>query len=200
MPKVSEEIRRGSRARLIDAARRCAATKGFRTFTVDDVCSEAGVSKGAFYTYFDRKDDLLVAMVENDAAEYGRLMQRLRRQGASLEQIREVVRAALRRGQDAAQVQLQADLWSEMQTNDVIRKPFAESVRERRSRLSDLIEDTERAGELVTVPANALAAVLIALSDGLLLHRALDPSGFRWSNIGIVLDLMLDGLLKKSKP
>lgn len=53
MPKIAEERKVARRREFVDAAWRCAATKGFRDMTVDDVCAEADLSKGAFYGYFD---------------------------------------------------------------------------------------------------------------------------------------------------
>jgi hypothetical protein len=51
-----------------------------------------------------------------------------------------------------------------------------------------------RSGELVAIPANALASILLALTDGLMLHGALDPGGFRWRNIRHAIDVMLAGI------
>ena len=68
MPKLRPETRIERRQLLIDAAWRCAAVRGFGDLTVDDVCAEAGVSKGAFYGYFEHKQDLLLALLEDDSA------------------------------------------------------------------------------------------------------------------------------------
>ena len=67
MPKLRPETRIERRQLLIDAAWRCAAVRGFRDLTVDDVCAEAGVSKGAFYGYFEHKQELLLALLEDDS-------------------------------------------------------------------------------------------------------------------------------------
>jgi hypothetical protein len=67
-------------------------------------------------------------------------------------------------------------------------------MQQRRARLAGLITEATTAGELVEVPANALAAVFLALGDGLMLHRALDPSGFRWANVRRAIDALLEGL------
>ncbi len=40
----------------------------------------------------------------------------------------------------------------------------------------------------------SLAAVFLALGDGLMLHRVLDPSGFQWDNVRRALDALLAGL------
>ena len=77
MPKLLPETRIERRQELIDAAWRCAARRGFRDVTVDDVCSEARVSKGAFYGYFEQKQDLLLALLDDDAAALDRELERI---------------------------------------------------------------------------------------------------------------------------
>ena len=56
------------------------------------------------------------------------------------------------------------------------------------------IEEAIASGELVEIPANALASILLALTDGLMLHGALDPGAFRWRNIRRAIDVMLAGI------
>ena len=53
---------RGTRThgRIRDAAHRLFVKSGFKNTTVDAIASAAGVSKGAFYLHFDRKEDLLL--------------------------------------------------------------------------------------------------------------------------------------------
>jgi hypothetical protein len=100
----------------------------------------------------------------------------------------------LERGEDAARLQVRADLWAEMSANLAVRERFAEVVRDRRFALRSWIEESIERDELVAIPANALAAILLALGDGLMLHAGLDPAGFRWANVQRALDALLDGL------
>lgn len=195
MPRLAEAARTERRQQLIDAGWRCASRQGFRTMTVDDVCAEAGVSKGAFYLYFDQKQDLLLALLEDDAADLDAVMDDLRRSRVGgVERLRRLVRAELRRGEDPARLQVRADLWSEMSANPVVRERFADVVRRRRIALRSWIDESIEAGELVDVPSNALAAILLALGDGLILHAGLDPAGFRWANVRRALDAILEGI------
>jgi AcrR family transcriptional regulator len=53
--------------RLVDAARRLANGVGSASFTVADVSREAGLSLKSFYRCFAGKDDLLVALLEEDS-------------------------------------------------------------------------------------------------------------------------------------
>ncbi|MEG2702875.1 MAG: helix-turn-helix domain-containing protein [Clostridia bacterium] len=50
---------------LQDAALRCVATGGMRHVTVDELAKEAGISKGAFYGFFDSKEHLFLTMLES---------------------------------------------------------------------------------------------------------------------------------------
>lgn len=195
MPRLAPDVRKERRQQLIDAAWRCAATRGFQSLTVEEVCVEAGVSKGSFYSYFDQKQDLLLALLEDDAADVDAIMEDVRRARAGgVEQLRRLTRAMLERGEDAAMLQVRADLWAEMSTNRTVKERFADVVRRRRIALRSWIEESVVDGELVDVPANALAAILLALGDGLMLHAGLDPAGFRWTNVRRALDALLDGI------
>jgi hypothetical protein len=113
---------------------------------------------------------------------------------SGVERLRRLVRAMLKRGEDPARLQVRADLWAEISTNQALRERFAEVVRSRRNALRSWIEASIGAGELMEIPANALAAILLALGDGLMLHAGLDPAGFRWGNVRRALDALLDGV------
>ncbi len=194
MPRLAEATKQQRRQRLIDAAWRCVARGGFHNLTVDDVCGAAGLSKGAFYTYFDHKRDLLLALLDDDAAALAGVVDEAEDQPSAGSQIRRFVAGLVDRGSDGAAVQLRADLWAEVASDDVLCARFLAAMQQRRLRLADLIERAVATGELVDVPANALAAIFLALGDGLMLHRVLDPSGFRWENVRRALDVLLTGL------
>ena len=195
MPRIGLERKNQRRQQILEAAWRCATRMGFRDLTVDDVCAEAGLSKGAFYVYFSQKRDLLLALFEDDA-------QRLELQMADLERrvpdhrqrLRQYTQAMLAPSSDPARVQVRADMWNAMLTEKEVRAAFAAGMQARRIRLRSWIDDGIAAGELVAIPANAFASILLALSDGLLLHGSLDPQAFRWGNISKALDVLLEGI------
>lgn len=57
-----------TRGRLLDAAFRVFAAKGFGAARIDDVCAEAGYTRGAFYSNFDSLDELFYALYDERAA------------------------------------------------------------------------------------------------------------------------------------
>ncbi len=153
------------------------------------------MSKGAFYGYFEQKQDLLLALLEDDAAALDRELERITSTSASgVERVRRFAQAMLARGDDAARVQVRADLWADLLTEDAVRQRLAEVTQRRRELVRSWIEEGVGTGELVEIPANALASILLALADGLMLHGALDPAAFRWRNIRHAIDVMLAGL------
>ena len=156
---------------------------------------QAGVSKGAFYGYFEQKQDLLLALLDDDEAELDReLSQITNGSSCGVDRVRHFARVMLARGEDPARVQVRADLWAELLTDDTVRVRLAEATQSRREQVRSWIEEAVASGELVAIPANALASILLALTDGLMLHGALDPGAFRWRNIRRAIDVMLAGL------
>ncbi len=197
MPRISDQDRAVRRQRIVDAAWRRLATNGYHETTIDDVCDEAGVSKGAFYGYFDTKQALFLALLEEETEALNGVAGELAEQELpGAERIRRFVQAMLEVGDDAGRVQLRADLWAELAGDPVVRAAFAQAVERRRTVLREWISKSIDAGDLGLEPrrANALASILIAMADGLMLHRALDPQGFRWSNIRAVMDALIAGI------
>ena len=122
MPKINAETRADRRQRLVDAAWRRVAAAGYHETTVDDVCAEAGVSKGAFYGYFDTKQDLFLALLDEETDALDRVARELANSDVSgAERMRGFTRAMLEVGDDPGRVQLRADLWSALATDPVIR-------------------------------------------------------------------------------
>lgn len=56
--------RSSAKEKLLDAAERLMLTKGFVATTVDEICHEAGLTKGSFFHYFKSKEDLGKAVLD----------------------------------------------------------------------------------------------------------------------------------------
>ena len=55
------ELQHESKTRLLDATLRVVRTKGYTATRIEDVCAEAGVTKGSFFHHFKSKEDLALA-------------------------------------------------------------------------------------------------------------------------------------------
>lgn len=59
--------------KLREVALECAASMGMRRTTVEELARRAGISKGAFYSFFESKEHLFLSMLEEVHGEiYGR--------------------------------------------------------------------------------------------------------------------------------
>ena len=60
---MAPQTQHESKTRLLDAALQAVRTKGYAATTVDDICHQAGVTKGSFFHHFKSKDELALAAV-----------------------------------------------------------------------------------------------------------------------------------------
>src|SRR5258708_32930002 len=64
MPKIAEAARAARREQIIAAGLTCFARAGYHATTMADVATQAGVSKGTPYLYFESKQALFIALHE----------------------------------------------------------------------------------------------------------------------------------------
>src|SRR5512144_2017369 len=67
MPRVTPAHEQAVRTRIVEAALRVFAERGFHGATIQDVVRESGLSVGAIYTHFRGKEDLFLATCDVSA-------------------------------------------------------------------------------------------------------------------------------------
>jgi TetR/AcrR family transcriptional regulator, transcriptional repressor of aconitase len=175
VPKVSQQHRDARREQILAAARRCFLRDGFHATSMQDLFAEAGLSSGAVYSYFASKDDVIMAIAEEnmqDATDMIRavaIQQPGRSVGAVLADIMEILRA--KDAQDGLG-KLTVIVWSEAVRNPALAERFTELVTELRVSLADVIRQSpdHLPGD---APADVLAAALMSIVPGYLLQLAL---------------------------
>lgn len=196
MPRLSAAQRLNHRQRIVDAAWRCVARAGYRELRVQDVCTEAGVSKGSFYLYFKRKDAVLLALLEEDAALLEqRITSVMKTNKPGIDRLRRFAQMMLADHGDPARMQVRADLWAVVLSDRYVRREFAERLNARRALLSRALAEGIATGEHKGgLSEDTLALMILALVDGLMLHAAAEPKSMRWETIRGGVDGMLAGL------
>lgn len=63
--KRNEEIRESSINKILDTALELFSSHGYEYTSMSLIAKEAGISKGLIYNYFDSKEQLLFALIEN---------------------------------------------------------------------------------------------------------------------------------------
>lgn len=175
MPKVSQQHRDARREQILAAARRCFLRDGFHATSMQDLFAEAGLSSGAVYSYFASKDDMIVAIAEEnmqavtDMIRAAAVQQPGRPAGVVLADIMEIMRA--KDAQDGLG-KLTVIVWSEAVRNPALAARFADLVADLRVSLAEVIRESpdHLPGD---VPADVLAATLMSMVPGYLLQLAL---------------------------
>lgn len=161
------------RARLIEASIACLAKGGIQGFTVDNICREAGTSRGLITHHFGSKNALLAAIY---ATIYGRVLENLERADgtpASLDELVELIFGDSFLSRDYLNVWLA--LWGEIAVNPALQAEHRKNYALYRDRVARAISAFARARG-VTVDSHDVATILISLVDGLWLEQCIDQS------------------------
>jgi TetR/AcrR family transcriptional repressor of nem operon len=135
MPRATnvDPHRGDARTRLLEAARDVIRAKGYAATTVDDLCREARVTKGAFFHHFESKEALGVAVAEYwtetttalfGAATYHALQDPLERVLAYIDYRKELITGSFAQFSCLAGTMLQ----EVFESSPAIREACAESI------------------------------------------------------------------------
>lgn len=159
-------------AMLVDAALACLARGGIAAFTIDNICREAGASRGLITHHFGSKEGLLAAVY---AAAFQPLLDNLTAEEVAplnLLQIIERVFNTSNFTRDSLNVWLA--LWGEVAANPALQAEHRKHYARYRATVARAIDELARARGIV-VDAQVLAISVIALIDGLWLEQGIDP-------------------------
>src|SRR3954453_16611832 len=74
MPRVSDRYRDDRREHILRAARRAFLRNGFHATSMQDLFAEAELSSGAVYRYFAGKDEVVLAIAQDNIREVGAMI------------------------------------------------------------------------------------------------------------------------------
>jgi AcrR family transcriptional regulator len=180
--------RAATHGRLVDAATRVVARRGFHAATVDEIAEEAGYSVGALYSNFDGKDDLFLAVFDGHLRWYEERLEQAAESADQERAFRDWMRAA---DDDPDQVLIFVEFWAYAVRRPKLRRSFAKRMAEMRESLAEALERrAEASGAPLALPAPTLALVLLSLGRGLGLEQLADPESIDDSVAELVASLI----------
>jgi AcrR family transcriptional regulator len=176
MPKVLPEYLETRRQQIIDSAAACFARAGFHRTTMQDICSEAELSPGAVYRYFQSKEEIIQAMCSRGHEEDVETIREALKLNDTIAVMDELTRIFFSGIEDREFCALMVELISEAKHN----KPIGESVLEGWyaifEPLSDLVRLAQSRGEInPALDPRAVTRVMLGVYQGLVLQKLLDP-------------------------
>jgi AcrR family transcriptional regulator len=172
-----EQSREQTRQRLMDAAQTLFMKKGFDASSVEDVAAAAGYTRGAFYSNFDGKAELLLELLKRDHRDIQQELQRIFDLDASPEDIESQILSyysALYKGNTCFLLWMEARL---LATRDAkFRARLNALTQQTHADIAYFIEAfSKRLGMTLSAPPEHLALGLMALCDGIQFFYMSDP-------------------------
>jgi AcrR family transcriptional regulator len=192
-PRRRRPPRAETRRRVLDAAAAVFARHGYDAATLDDVAEAAGFSKGAVYSNFAGKRELLLALMED---RIGGRIDQVRAAGDRLAEPADRLQSAAAELEglietDADWHLLFIEFWARAVRDPDLRKELAERRRPMRELIAGFLEEQATAlGRELPAPADQLAVIVLALSNGLAVERLADPAAVDGDVYATALRLM----------
>jgi AcrR family transcriptional regulator len=157
MPKLDQETMRQRRQHIIDAAMRQFEKRGFGGASVDDICAEAGISKGALYTHFPSKEAIMLALIGQRADVYREIA------ASTLAELEDLIFDLMLRGLSYTDSRLEMEAVTIGASNDAVRAALVANATQWENRIREVIEQLARDGkvELVNGVDAAEATIMI---------------------------------------
>jgi AcrR family transcriptional regulator len=167
-----------TRDKLFEAAARVFEDQGIGAASIEAIAVAAGFTRGAFYSNFASKDELIIAMIENHVEQSIRRMHELLARHKSLADFIEALKTMDRSQQDplGRSPLLHIEMILFVARAEKRRPELAKRLRARRKLIADIVATTAKnSGRNGVLSPAWVGAVVLAMEDGFRLHRLIDP-------------------------
>ncbi|GGN42197.1 TetR/AcrR family transcriptional regulator [Streptomyces fuscichromogenes] len=188
-----------ARNKILTAARSLIEERGYSALGVAEICKTASVPKGSFYYFFDSKEALALAVIDQHWADERREWEGALNGGAEplqrLRQLFESMETQQRAGKDGCGSVLGCmfgNLSLEMSNQaDAVRRRLQEIFETQVELVAAVVTEARRRGDVTVTDARAVARSMVALTEGQVLFAKLhnDPAqlGTLWPNCRTLL-------------
>ena len=166
-----------TRDKLFEAAARVFEEQGISGASIEAIAADAGFTRGAFYSNFASKDELIVAMLEDHVEQTIRRNLDLLAEHQELQDYLAAFRNMDRGRQDplGRSPLLHMEMILFVARAEKRRPELAKRLRARRQMLTEIVTTISRQSGKNFENPGWVAAILLALEDGFRLHRLIDP-------------------------
>ncbi|MGY4472960.1 TetR/AcrR family transcriptional regulator [Bradyrhizobium sp. USDA 3364] len=164
--------------KLFEAAARVFEEQGIGGASIEAIAAAAGFSRGAFYSNFKSKDELIFGMLEDHVEQSIKRNLDLLAKHSDLADFLEALRTMDRSRQDplGRSPLLHMEMILFVARAEKRRPELAKRLRARRKLISDIVATAQKnGGRNGRLNPEWTGAIVLALEDGFRLHRLIDP-------------------------
>ncbi|WP_051781448.1 TetR/AcrR family transcriptional regulator [Janthinobacterium agaricidamnosum] len=129
------------RKQVLDAAASCFSRSGFHGASMAEISKAAGMSAGHIYNYFDSKDAIIAAFVEQNVERISMIMQDLAQQDDPLQAMIDNIEVHVAENLDPTIWSLPLEIFSEASRNPRVAERVQDADRRSRGMLHKIIRD-----------------------------------------------------------
>jgi len=194
MRRANAQLQADRRDEILAAAQSCFARSGFHQTSMQEICTQAGMSPGNLYRYFRSKEDIIAGIAERDRAETAQQFAAVG-QGDFFDGLAVLAQHHLVE-RSVEEVALCAEIMAESRRNPAVARIYQDMERDVRERFVALLRTAAERGEIRRdIDFDGTVTVLFALADGLSWRRAVEPSFNAAAVMPIVLGMVRQLLL-----
>jgi AcrR family transcriptional regulator len=194
MQQRSEE----TRTKIMDSAIKLFSARGFAAASVDDICEEAGISKGAFYHHFESKQALFIALLDGWLQAIDTAIEASKDKTApeTFTQMTEAFPYLFETAGEGLPMFL--EFWLQASRDKKIWEASIAPYRRYHKYFTSLIKKGVEEGSFVEVDPELASRMIVATAMGLLLQSLLDPKGAKWEKVARdSTNLLVNSLLQQ---
>lgn len=189
-PSPAAQRQADRRTEILDAAQRCFARSGFHRASMQDICTEAGMSPGNLYRYFPSKEALIAGICERDRADAVASFALVDNAPNFFEGLAGLARHHLVDRTDA-EVGLCAEIMAESRRHPEIAKLYQGIEADIKGRIATMLRNAASRGEIRNdVDFDTAATVLMVLGDGISWRRSVDPGFSAEGALPLILQMV----------
>ena len=192
-PRTEKGI--NTRQAIFDTAIALFAKRGYDKVTIDDICDKVGVTKGAFYNYFESKDQIILEEFMRMDDHYVKVAHDIADLKSSAEKLRVFNREAVKLMADLGVTMMKVVYHSQIAPN--MRRPYLMDGRRSLYKITnELIKEGQEKGEIRDdIASEEMAVMLINCFRGQIYHCCLANGSFDLvGTCDTLFDLIMDRL------
>jgi TetR/AcrR family transcriptional repressor of uid operon len=173
--RASTQQKSDRRAEILAAAQRCFVRSGFHGASMQDICTEAGMSPGNLYRYFPSKEALIAGIAGRDRAEVAQEFASVDLSQGLFAVLEGLAHHHFAERPDE-QVKLCTEISAEARRNPEIARISAAFDADVKRWLIELFRAGAERGDIPSdIDLEAVVTMLMIIADGVWWRRALDP-------------------------